>query len=421
MENDRKSHWDELADKLGAEGANETVPPAAESAKLPPPKPVQPKPAQKSLPTKPRSQPDWQQLASSLGLEGAEQAPPARPAPPAQNISAETPPADTPSETPAADDSRSRRRSDDRGRGRNRGGRSRDRQRDDRRRDDAPVAKPAAETTTEPEQSGDREQKKPRPPRAESGGDRGRDGRRRRRGRRSRDDRRADRIPDSDLANENIPLRDDEIEIVDFEVGAQKTPTQEDRRDRESSRDRGRTGRRRRRGRRRGGQREGAPRTEHTTTRSDDLDDVDSLRYESEIDPEHGARDRQNLDRGEGSFSSLPEIDDDRDVDDDEDDDVVARRDDADRDDSDRDDADDDDTDDDDADRDESDLDDADRDESDLEDGDESLDEERPNHKGIPTWAETIGMIIANNMAARAKSPGNDGGRGRGRRGRRRS
>jgi hypothetical protein len=37
-------------------------------------------------------------------------------------------------------------------------------------------------------------------------------------------------------------------------------------------------------------------------------------------------------------------------------------------------------------------------------------------HRGIPTWAEALAVLIDGNMEARAKNPqGNSGGRGRGR------
>jgi ribonuclease E len=39
----------------------------------------------------------------------------------------------------------------------------------------------------------------------------------------------------------------------------------------------------------------------------------------------------------------------------------------------------------------------------------------KQSHKGFPTWEETVGMIIATNMDARAKSPKTSGPRGRGR------
>jgi hypothetical protein len=47
----------------------------------------------------------------------------------------------------------------------------------------------------------------------------------------------------------------------------------------------------------------------------------------------------------------------------------------------------------------------------------------KPSHRGIPSWEETIGVIVNANMESRAKNPnagGRQGGRGRGRgRGRR--
>jgi hypothetical protein len=49
----------------------------------------------------------------------------------------------------------------------------------------------------------------------------------------------------------------------------------------------------------------------------------------------------------------------------------------------------------------------------------------KPNHRGIPSWEDAIGMIVATNMEARSKNPnagGSPRGRGgRGRGGRRRS
>jgi hypothetical protein len=50
---------------------------------------------------------------------------------------------------------------------------------------------------------------------------------------------------------------------------------------------------------------------------------------------------------------------------------------------------------------------------------DEDDDDLKPIHKGIPTWEEGIGLIVAANMESRAKNPnpgGNNprGGRGRG-------
>jgi hypothetical protein len=50
--------------------------------------------------------------------------------------------------------------------------------------------------------------------------------------------------------------------------------------------------------------------------------------------------------------------------------------------------------------------------------------EYKPNHRGIPSWEEAIGMIVATNMEARSKNPHagpSSRGRGRGRGGRRRS
>jgi hypothetical protein len=50
---------------------------------------------------------------------------------------------------------------------------------------------------------------------------------------------------------------------------------------------------------------------------------------------------------------------------------------------------------------------------SDLDDDDDDVDL-KAHHRGIPTWDEAIGMIVATNMEARAKNPaGPSGSRGR--------
>ena len=63
------------------------------------------------------------------------------------------------------------------------------------------------------------------------------------------------------------------------------------------------------------------------------------------------------------------------------------------------------------------DADNFDDDEDDEDDGELAA---RPLHRGIPSWQETIDVMIANNMEARARNPrGSDGGRrGGGRSGR---